>query len=240
MDALLSDLRELLTSVRLSLEVDGDGYQLIAEAGSRRLESLPLEDLDPAARRAELIAVASGLEAAVKIGAPVEDTDFVVSGSNLLPQIERTRFVTAYHLACEDPGDRLIHRELGADLSVVYVRDAGWRFHYVGRAQVDRWGVSEGTVDAGARSHLYHRAEVDYRATEVALADGYDAARLLLASEVFYQLDSGQGVTMAVPGRDTLLVGEGVADLGTRFDAATYPLCPHRLQVARGLVSVAP
>lgn len=239
MDALLSDLRELLTSVSLSLEVDGQGYQLITERGARRLDTLPLEDLDPAARRAELMAVASGLEAAVKIGAPMEDSDFVVSGANLLPQVERTRFVAAYQAACNDPSAHLVHRDLGADLSVVYVRDAGWRFHYVGRGQVDRWAISEGTVDAGARSNLYHRAEVSYRATEVTLGDGYDAARLLLANEVFYQLDQGEGVTMAAPGRDTLLVGEGVTDVMTRFEAATYPLSPHRLQVARGVVSVA-
>jgi hypothetical protein len=239
MDALLAELRELLVTVRLSLERDGEGYLVVSPSGSRRLETLPLEDLDPAARRAELMAVASGLEAAVKIGAPVEDSDFVVGGANLLPQVERTRFVDAYHAACDDPGAALVHRELGADLSAVYVRDAGWRFNYVGQAQVARWNVSEGTIDAGARSILYHRAEVPYRATEVALGDGYDAARLLLASEIFYQLDTGQGVPMAVPGRGTLLVGEGVTDVAARFAAAAYPLCPHPLQVARGAISVA-
>ena len=133
-----------------------------------------------------------------------------------------------------------MHRPLGADLSVVYVRDAGWRFHYVGAGQVARWGVTPGTIDAGARSNLYHRAEVDYRALEVAQGDGYDAARLLLAGDVFYQLDEGEGVTMAVPGRDLLLVGPAADAARDRFATATYPLSPHRLRVAKGCATVIP
>ncbi|MDP6943207.1 MAG: hypothetical protein QF464_03575 [Myxococcota bacterium] len=237
MDALLAELRNLLVTARLSLEADGDGWLLTGEHGARRIAGLPLDDVDPLARRAELLAVASGLEAAVKIGTPVEDSAFVAGAANLLPQIERTRFVTAHDAASDDP---LVHRPLGADLSVVYVRDGGWRFHYVGAGQRERWDVSPGTIDAGARSNLYHRAEVPYHERVVSLGDGYDAARLLLASEVFYHLDEGEGVMMATPGRDVLLVGEATAETLTRFDASPYPLSPHRLVVTRGAVTVAP
>ncbi len=238
MDALLDDLRTLLSGVRLSLEPDGEGFSLVSERGTRRLDSLPLDDIDPAARKAELMAVASGLEAAVKIGADVEDADFVVGAANLLPHIERTRFVTAYASACDDPAARLVTRALGASLSVVYVRDGRWRFHYVGQGQLARWDVDASTLDAGARSNLYHRAEVDYRATEVGLGDGYDAARLLLASDVFYHRDDGDGVNMAIPDRDMLLVDEGMGSLASRFAEARYPLCPYPLRVSRGTVTV--
>ena len=240
MDTLVADLRTLLGTARLSLEADGEGWLLLGAHGERAIAQLPLNDVDPHARRAELIAVASGLEAAVKIGAPIEDSDFVTGAANLLPQVERSRFVDAYLAATTDPDDALVHRPLGADLSVVYVRDAGWRFHYVGQGQAARWGVTPGTIDAGARSNLYHRAEVDHRANVIAMEDGYDAARLLLSGDVFYQLDTGEGVTMAIPGRDLLLIGPEASEVEARFAEATYPLSPHRLSVAKGRATVLP
>ena len=42
--------------------------------------------------------------AAVKHGAPVEDCDFIIGAANLLPQIERTRFVKAFEAIADASG----------------------------------------------------------------------------------------------------------------------------------------
>ena len=192
------------------------------------------------------MALAAGIEAAVKFPAPVEDSDFLEGATRLLPRVERATFLAGYDavLAGRGGGDgeRLASRELGAGLVVTYVQDEGWRFSYVTQAQADRWAVSPGTIDAGARSHLYHRDEVPWDTEQVSLGDGYDATRVVLASDLFYHRRGDQdGIPVALPGRDRLLVGPAVTPEATAaaFAAATYPLCPHPLRFSRGAVRVA-
>lgn len=241
------DLRELLSRVRLTLEPSGEGGWVVGYERERHpLPALPLDALDPTARRAELLALAAGIEAAVKFPAPVEDCDFREGAATLLPRVERASFLVGYDavLAGRGAGDLegLAHRTLGAGLVVAYVRDAGWRFSYVTRAQTARWDVSPGTIDAGARSHLYHRDEVPWDAERVSLGDGYDATRVVLAGDLFYHHDrGGSGIALAVPGRDLLLVGPAATPdaVAAAFEAAAYPLCPHPLSFARGEVRVA-
>ena len=229
-----------MATVRLRLERSGDALVVGYEREEHPVPALPLDGLEEAAARAELVALAAGIEAAVKFPAPVEDCDFRDGAFNLLPRVERGTFVRAYDavLAGRDAPDeeRLFVRELGAGLTQAYVRDEGWRFAYLTRAQVARWAVSPGTIDAGARSILYHRDEVPWDATAVHLDDGYDASRVALTTDVFYHLAGDDGVPVAVPGRDLLLVGDGVTAeaVAEAYAAARYPLCPHPLRFRAG------
>lgn len=238
----LAELAELLRTVRLTLERDGAGWTITYEQERHPVADLPLDAVAPEVRRAELMAVAAGLEAAVKYPARgVVDEDFRDSAGGLLPRVERASFVRAYEAALAGrgaaDGERLAWRELGAGLVVTWVIEDGWRFHYLTRAQVARWDVSAGTLDAAARSHLYHREVPRWDATAVALGDGFDASRALLAADVWYQLDDGDGVPVALPGRDQLLVGAEALAPGAAAAAcaaASYPLCPYALRIAGG------
>lgn len=239
-------LAALLGGVRLGLESRGESWVVRYEAEIHPVPRLPLSDLEPGAERAERVAVAAGLEAAVKYPGALEDQDFRTGAATLLPRIERARFVEAYDAVLEGRGagddERLLARDLGAGLVVLYVKDEGWRFRHVTRGQAARWGESPGTVDAGARSNLYHRAEVAWDSTEIALGDGYDAARAVLAADVFYHLGSREdGIPIAIPDRDRLLVGGAASPDRARaaFEAAKYPLAPHPLRFRDSRVRIA-
>lgn len=238
-------LTELMARVRLDLQSAGaDGWVVGYEKERHPLAALPLDGLDPACHRAELLAVAAGVDAAIKrTGRFDAKQTFAEGAAALLPKIERRRFVTAHDAVIAgrggDDGERLFTRELGADLVVAYVLEDGWRFSYVQRRHVALWDASPDTVHAGARSHLYHRALLDAATREVRLSDGYDAARATLLDDVWFTLMGGDGVPFAVPDRDTLLVGEAATAQAAqvRYDAADYPLCPYPLRSRSGLAA---
>jgi hypothetical protein len=244
-DATLADLTALLERVRLTLAAGEAGGWLVGYEQERHpVAALPLDGLDPACRRAEVLAVAAGVDAAIKRSGRFDARQtFAEGAAALLPKVERRRFVTAHDAVIAgrggDAGERLFTRALGADLVVAYVLEDGWRFSYVQRRHVALWDASPDTVHAGARSHLYHRAQLDAASREVRLADGYDAARATLLDDVWFTLMGGDGVPFAVPDRDTLLVGEAAtaAAAQARYDAADYPLCPYPLRSRSGLAA---
>jgi len=135
--------------------------------------------------------------------------------------------------ASASEAQRLAFRPLGVDLIAVYVRDEGYRFRPFTRGQLDVWGVSAGTVHAGARSNLYHYTgytDVSPAAQEIAVGDGYDAARALCVGDLFYHRDRGEGIAVAVPGRDLLLIGDEAATRAAEsYAEQDYPVCPYPL-----------
>jgi hypothetical protein len=224
-------LSSLLESHGLRLEVVGGGWAVHHGSSVHGLASLPLEGISGPDERAELLALAAGIEAAAKVPGAVESTSLLDGTANLLPRVERRRFLLGYDavLAGRDAGDgeRLLSRDLGCGLVVLYVRDAGWRFHYVVQGQLAQWGTDPAQLHEAARSNLYHRAALDPDAHQVAIADGYDAARLLIAGDVFFTLGSRTaGLMVALPHRDQLLVGEeATSDAVLQgFHGAAYPL----------------
>jgi hypothetical protein len=232
-------LADVLAKVRLSLEATADGFVVNYERERHRLAELPFEGIEAADARGELMAVAAGIEAAIKYPGRAADEDFATGATQLLPKVESRRFVDAYAAVLAGrgapEGEQLMSRDFGAGLVVVYVRDEGWKFSHITKGQHARWGVTPGTVDAGARSHLYHRAELDWNDPLVAIGDGYDAARAVIVGDVFYHLGVDGGVPVAIPDRDHLLVGpaaepHAIAEL---YAVARYPICPHPL-VFRG------
>lgn len=232
-------LATLLSKVRLGLEAGADGFVVTYEKERHALAELPILGIGDEDARGELVAVAAGLEAAIKYPGRVVNQDFVIGAATLLPKIESRRFVDAYTAVLAGRGapasERLMSRDFGAGLVVVYVRDEGWRFSHITQGQHARWAVTPGTVDAGARSHLYHRAELDWHDPMVALGDGYDAARAVIVGDVFYHMGQDGGVPVAIPDRDHLLVGPA-ADASAAaelYAAAQYPICPYPL-VLRG------
>ncbi|MEZ4265318.1 MAG: hypothetical protein R3F39_02980 [Myxococcota bacterium] len=232
-------LATVLSKVRLGLEATADGFVVTYEKERHALADLPILGLTEADARGELMAVAAGLEAAIKYPGRAANEDFATGATTLLPKVESRRFVDAYAAVLAGRGapesEQLMSRDFGAGLVVLYVRDEGWKFSHITKGQHARWAVTPGTVDAGARSHLYHRAELDWHDPMVALGDGYDAARAVIVGDVFYHLGQDGGVPVAIPDRDHLLVGPAADASATAelYAASRYPICPHPL-VFRG------
>jgi hypothetical protein len=238
---MIEGLTQLLQRVRMGLErVPGDGAQapwIVTWEGRRYpVAQVPLADVEPACEAAELMAVAAAFEAAVK--APdrrVAGETFRAGAAGLLPKIERRRFAAAYDAVVRgrggDEAQRLLWQPFGDELIAAYVEDQGWKFSYMTRGRFDGWDTTLGAVHAGARSNLYHRAALDWRAREVAHGDGYDAARAVLAEDVFYDRGTVGGIELAVPGRDLLMVaamGEGLDPrrVAAAYAEAAYPIAP--------------
>jgi len=234
---LLTRLKALLGTVRLGLEAGGD----LAEGGvitweTRRypVVDLCLDGIDESALQGELLAVAAAFEAAVKYpGRLVAGEDLRTGAAALLPKVERARFGRAYDAVVLGRGgdlavDGLYVRDFGGGLITAYVQDEGWKFNYIPRGRVAGWDASIDTIHSVGRSNLYHKAALDHRAREVALSDGYDAARSILLDDVFYDRTSGDGIEVAIPGRDLVMVGPGLAAAVVRqaYELAKYPISP--------------
>lgn len=245
MDTLTERLRVKLSTVRLLLDPAHDGWAIRYEKETHAVRSLPLDDLDPGAVDAEVLAVAAGMEAAIKLSGPVRDEPFGVGAASLLARVERARFADGYDAVIAgrggDDGERLCYHALGAGLIAAYVFDAGWSFTYVSRAQATRWGATPERVESAARSALYARAEIPHDQHRVATGDGYDASRAMIASDLFYHLATADGLPLAVPSRDLLLVGPAATPEATAaaFAEARYPLCPLPLLLHRGRLRAA-
>lgn len=236
---MLDKLRTLLGQVRLEL-VD-DGRAVVWEGRTTPIASpLPLDGIDAAAEAGELMAVAAALEAAVKYPAKlVPGEDFRTGAAALLPKLERRRFAETYDaVRSGTEGERLLWRDFGAGLAVCYVEDQGWRFQYMARGRFAGWDTSLETVHSGARSNLYHRAAIDWQAREVALGDGYDAARAVVLDDVFYdRVGPDGGIAFAVPSRDLLMVATkarplSAAEVRHAYETARYPISPEVMRFA--------
>lgn len=224
-------LATLLESHGLRLESRGDGWAVHHGSVVHELAALSLDGIAGPDERGELLALAAGIEAAVQVPGVVEATSLLEGTANLLPRIEGRRFLLGYDAVLRGrgagDGERLLNRDLGAGLVVIYVRDAGWRYHYVVQGQVAQWGTDPAQLHEAARSNLYHRAALDPDIHRVALGDGYDAARLLIAGDVFFTLGSRvSGLKVSIPHRDLLLVGNEASPEATRqeFHGAEYAL----------------
>lgn len=227
-------LAALLKTVRLELEVADGGGVLVWEGRRHPVADLCLDGLDGRAERAELMAVAAAFEAAVKYpGRLAPGEDLRTGAAALLPKLERARFGQAYDAVVRGRGadiavEGLYVRDFGGGLVTAYVQDEGWKFNYVPRGRVAGWDASPDTVHSVGRSNLYHRAALDHRAREVALGDGYDGARAILMDDVFYDRGGPDGIEVAVPARDLLMIGPGLdaAVVRQAYEDARYPISP--------------
>ncbi|MCA8958446.1 MAG: hypothetical protein KDC87_20375 [Planctomycetes bacterium] len=163
-----------------------------------------------------------------------EDHAFVDVATRILPQVCRRSW-----LAERAPvfGDSAIpHRELGPDLVVCYVLDDPWSAVFVCQAHLRQWGRTE--------ADLYHLALQNLRRTshldaplpdsgpvQVQHGDGYDAARVLLLA----QRDPARDLLVAMPSRETLLVGgvEDRAGLEALMSADPRPRMPVSADIYR-------
>lgn len=247
-EGLVAGLARLLQTVRLELEVaegDAGGGVLVWEKRRHPVAELCLDGIDAEAREAELMAVAAAFEAAVKYPGRVVAGETLRQGAAaLLPKVERKRFVRAYDAVVRGRGgdledEGLYWRDLGADLVAAYVQDEGWKFNYVPRGRVRGWDASPDTVHSIGRSNLYHKAALDHRASEITMADGYDAARAVLCDDVFYDRIGADGIEVAVPGRDVLMIGPGLDAAAVRqaYEASKYPISPRILRFFGGALT---
>jgi hypothetical protein len=249
--AALERLTKLLASVRLELTPGGDsgGARIRWEKKDFELAALPLDDLDEAALEGELLAVAAGVEAAIKAPGRLIPGETLRDGVKaLLPRVERARFVAAYDAVKAGLGlgddARLLHTPLGGGLVAVHVEDEGWKFTHFTTGRYAGWDTTMGTVASAARSNLYHREALDHTACEVRVGDGYDAGRVMLVEDVFYDRGGADGVEIAVPGRDLLLIappGGALVRAAVRdaYAGAKYPISPEVFLAHRGALRVA-
>lgn len=226
---MIERLQTLLKQVRL--ELTDDARAVVWEGRRTELKgALPLDDIDPDAEAAELMAVAAAIEAAVKYPArDVPGEELRTGAAALLPKLERKRFALTYDAVCAS--DALLWSDFGGGLATCYVEDQGWKFQYMGQRRFAGWDTTIGTVHSVARSNLYHRAALDYQAREIALGDGYDAARAIIVGDVFYDRDGPDGIVFAVPARDLLMVAAPGRPLVREavqqaYAQAKYPLSP--------------
>lgn len=235
MNDLAQRLTALLSKVRLSL--DTTDLAVVWEGRRYPISELCLDDVDPRAEEAELMAVAAAFDAAVKYpGRQTPGEDLRKGAATLLPKLERARFGRAYDAVVLGRGgdlavDGLYRRDFGAGLMTAYVQDEGWKFNYIPNGRVAQWDTSPDTVHSVARSNLYHRAVIDHRAGEVALGDGYDSARGVLVDDVFFDRIGDAGCEIAVPGRDLLFVGRPGESLDRAmveqaYASSKYPISP--------------
>ena len=141
------------------------------------------------------------------------------------------------------------HVVFGEDLVLVILisLDRGWR--PLMREQLERWEVSDDRVYSAARSMLYHKTrEVQLRAHEGAegvfvakVGDGYDAARGIVLTEVFFSDLSESTFRFGIPHQDTFfyvqsLDEQTLASLrrATReaYEEADYPLSASIFELA--------
>lgn len=243
----LERLTTLLASVRLTLAADGDRWRVTWEKRDYALAALPLEDLEEDALAGELLAVAAGLEAAIKAPGRLVPGETLRDGLKaLLPRLERARFVAAYNAVKAGAGlgtdAHLLHTPLGGGLVAVHVEDEGWKFTHFLEGRCAGWDTTAGTVLSAARSNLYHREALDHTACEVALGDGYDAGRAVLIDDVFYDRGGPDGVEIAVPGRDLLMVAPKGGSLSRvavqqAYATARYPISPAVFRSLRGALT---
>jgi len=235
MNDLAQRLAALLSKVRLSL--DTTDLAVVWEGRRYPLTDLCLDDVDARAVDAELMAVAAAFDAAVKYpGRQAPGEDLRKGAATLLPKLERARFGRAYDAVVLGRGgdlavDGLYRRDFGGGLVTAYVQDEGWKFNYIPTGRVTQWDASPDTVHSVARSNLYHRAALDHKAAEVTLGDGYDAARGILIDDVFFDRIGESGCEIAMPGRDSLFVGERGASLDRgmvfkAYESSKYPISP--------------
>jgi hypothetical protein len=235
MNDLAQRLAALLSKVRLSL--DTTDLAVVWEGRRYPVTDLCLDDVDERAVEAELMAVAAAFDAAVKYpGRQAPGEDLRKGAATLLPKLERARFGQAYDAVVLGRGgdlavDGLYRRDFGGGLMTAYVQDEGWKFNYIPNGRVTQWDASPDTVHSVARSNLYHRAALDYKTVEVALGDGYDAARGILVDDVFFDRIGESGCEIAMPGRDVLLVGQrGTAIdhsiVAQAYAGSKYPISP--------------
>ncbi len=246
MHPLADKLRTLLSRVKLDLDLTSPA--LLWEGRRHTITDLCLDDVDVRAEEAELLAVAAAFEAAVKYpGRQAPGEDLRKGAAALLPKLERARFGRAYDAVIAGRGEDLAvaglyTRDFGGGLITAYVQDEGWRFNYVPNGRVKQWDASSDTVHSVARSNLYHRAALDHRAENVALGDGYDAARVILIDDVFYDRIGADGCEVAVPGRDQLFVGRPGqslerAAIAALYATSKYPISPEVFSFRQDRVS---
>lgn len=134
---------------------------------------------------------------------------FVESAGSLLPSIEVESFVRGVDDATG--GDPAWVQPFHDDLVVAWTMRLNHGIRAVTAHQVERWGVTEDRVVSAGRSLLFHHTQnVEWQPTQfdgvqkVRAGDGHDAARLLIAEDVWFT-DVDRSWRFAIPTPDLLM-----------------------------------
>jgi uncharacterized protein YtpQ (UPF0354 family) len=180
--------------------------------------------------------------------ATIHDLPFDEAIPKILPQIRPQEWVRASSPAF-GPG-RLVTTPLLNDLLTCYVLDEPGSMVFVTHGHLDEWGCKSEYIANLALTNLKRLAETEGGLPVPAAADrepcvlhtgdGYDAARMLLATDPC-SVDDVQGLVFAIPDRDTLVVartgsglGRLMAEVGAEYEQSAHRISPRLFEIADG------
>jgi uncharacterized protein YtpQ (UPF0354 family) len=181
----------------------------------------------------------------------IGDLPFDEAVQRVLPQIRSEEWLRTQSPAF-GPG-RIPTTPIFDDLVTCYVLDEPGSMVFVTEGHLDAWGRRVEEIDNIAMANLRRLAAEDGGLPVPAAddkeprvlhtGDGYDAARLLLALD---DVDAAPGFVLAVPDRDTLVVGAPNADLsrlmgdvGAEYRCSDHPISPRVYKVSEGRLELA-
>lgn len=196
-----------------------------------------LEDKDPAQRARKIAGYANGVKTVLlePKRSDARNWSFVESAGSLLPTLEVDSFVDGVRDACGEPAWA---QPLADDVIIAWQMRLNRGLRPVTAPQFDDWGVTKDRVVSAGRSLLFHRTRGQAWATLdghedvqiMRVGDGHDAARMLVAEDVFF-CDIDRQWRFAIPQPDVLLAVSTEAAVGALeaaahdlFDDAEYPL----------------
>lgn len=232
-------LEDALSSFRLTVGPVADGLRVSHGKGPRARAAVIVPERVPARERADFVAYAAGLKAALArpLLTAVADWEFTEIAGRLVPTVERAAFREGFLDGGGGvPWEKPFAGE-GSTLRVHYYVELDQGHQLLSQAQVQAWGVTDDRVMSAARSLLFHKTmqgepeKHESGADWYRLGDGYDAARALALPDIDYAR-ARKGIVCATPtpydllftdfqGLDRGRFAEAVAAL---FGASDYPL----------------
>ena len=250
-DDLIEAAAQALRELRLEAERIGDTLNVTQGRGRMAVKAnLDMDPLlerldgvaDPVERARHLGGFASGVKGvlAEPPRSKAREWTYEMTAGRMLPNLESDAFLLGVAAASEDEA---WHTRFSEDLILtVYVElDRGLRV--LTRQQVEAWGATDDRIYSAARSMLFHKTRQARRAPleqtprvhELRVGDGFDAARSIVVTEVFFTELDEASFRFAAPHQDALLYVQGTDDEAlTQLQAATqaayaeadYPLSP--------------
>ncbi|MFB6262025.1 MAG: hypothetical protein ABEL76_00180 [Bradymonadaceae bacterium] len=176
-----------------------------------------------------------------------EDWEFTTAAGDLVASVEVDTFAEGVGAVGGSPA---YVDSLADDLVVAYILELDFGLRPLTEEQFERWSATGDRVSSGARSILYHKAqqtdpaEIDgHEVVErLEVGDGYDAARILVIDDLFFN-ELSDAARFALPTSEHLLFVRDSGDTAVEqlqtaarelYDKAVFPLSSNLFRTDRG------